>query len=114
MKNFLIAVLIATLLCYSFGNVMQDWFGMHINFDGNVMDSFGSIIGMVVVGVVLTVIGFVVALSVVGAIVLAVVAGAIGIFVAGLASLWPILLVAFVLIYLVKDKRKPDNYHYSH
>jgi hypothetical protein len=104
LKNLVIAVLLAILLTYTMGYAVSDWYDIRIQFDNQVLEPVTSLLGFGVVAVVLMMIGFLVAVSVVGVVFFAVTAAFIGLFVVGIGAFWPMLLLAAVLIWLLKDK----------
>jgi len=104
LKNVVIAVLLAILLSYTMGYAVSDWFDMRIQLDNQVLEPVTSMLGFGLVAVILMMIGFIVAVSVVGVVFFAVFAAFVGLFVLGLGAFWPMLLLAAVVIWLVKDK----------
>lgn len=106
MRNFVLAILIAVLITYSFGLVASEWFEFNFHFDDHVLDSMESVAGITIIGAIMAVIGVVVAVSVFGALFIGLIAGVVALIVAGLSVFWPMLLVIAVIIWLVKDKRK--------
>ena len=104
LKNLGIAVLLAVLLTYTMGYAVSDWFDIRIQFDNHVLEPVAAMLGFGVVAVVLVIVGFIVAVSVMGVVFFAVMAAFIGLFVAGLGAFWPMLLLAAVVIWLVKEK----------
>jgi hypothetical protein len=104
LKNLVIAVLLAILLSYTMGYAVSDWFDIRIQFDEQMLEPVTSMLAFGVVAVVLMMIGFIAAVSVVGVAFFAVFAAFIGLFVVGLGAFWPMLLLAAVVIWLVKDK----------
>ena len=104
LKNLVIAVLLAILLSYTMGYAVSDWFDIRIQFDEQMLEPVTSMLAFGVVAVVLMMIGFIVAVSVVGVVFFAVFAAFIGLFVVGLGAFWPMLLLAALVIWLVKDK----------
>lgn len=109
MKNFVIAILIAILITYSFGHVAAEWFDIRISIDEEVLTPFAAMAGVTIAGIVLVVVGVIVALSVVGTVFFAFFAVLVGLVFAGLSVFWPMLLVVGLVIWLVKDKR-PTHY----
>ena len=109
MKNFVIAVLVAILITYTFGHVVAEWFDISIRIDEQVLTPFATLAGLTVVGIVLVVVGVIVALSVFGAIFFAVMAVLVGLLFAGLSVFWPMLILVALVVWLVKDKR-PAHY----
>lgn len=109
MKNFVLAVLIAILITYSFGHVAAEWFDIRISIDEEVLTPFAAMAGMTIAGIVMVVIGVVIALSVFGALFFAVMAVFIGLLFAGLSVFWPMFIVIALVVWLVKDKR-PAQY----
>ena len=106
MRNFVLAILIAVLITYSFGLVASEWFNFNIQFDNHILNSMESVAGITILGAIMAVIGVIVAISVFGALFIGLVAGVIALLVAGLTVFWPMLLVIAVIMWLVKDKRK--------
>ena len=69
---------------------------------------------MFVIGVVLAIVGFVVALSVVGAVVLAVVAVMFALLLEGVSAFWPIIVIAIALYALKKRNSAPYSQKNEH
>lgn len=106
MRNFILAVLIAILITYSFGFVASEWFDMSIHLGDLSLSPYESVAGITLVGVAMTIVGVLIAVSLVGALMIAIVAAAIGLLVAGLSAFWPMILILVVVVWLVKDKRQ--------
>jgi len=104
LKNVVIAVLLAILLSYTMGYAVSDWFDMRIQLDNQVLEPVTSMLGFGLVAVVLMMIGFIIAVSVVGVVFFTVFAAFVGLFFVGLGAFWPMLLLAAVVIWLVKNK----------
>lgn len=109
MKNFVLAILIAVLIAYSFGLVADEWFNLSIHLDDHALGPIESLAGITLVGVIMAIVGVVVAVSIFGALALGLIAAIIAIVVAGLSVFWPMILVVAFIIWLVKDKR-PAQY----
>lgn len=109
MKNLVIAILIAILITYTFGHVAAEWFDISIQIDEEVLTPVAAMAGLTIAGIVLVVVGVVVALSVFGAIFFAVMAVFIGLLFAGLSVFWPMFIVIALVVWLVRDKR-PAHY----
>jgi hypothetical protein len=105
MKNLLIAILIAVLLTYSGGQIASEWFDVSIRMDDHLLTPMESFAGFTIAGVVMVIVGFIIALSVFGVVIFAVFAVFAGIIIAGLSAFWPMLLVLAFIIWLVKDKK---------
>lgn len=105
MKNLVIAVLLAVLITYSCGQIFTDWLDVSIRMDDELLSPFESIAGITLAGVVMALIGFVVAVSLVGVVVFATVAVFVGLLVVGLTAFWPMILLLAIVIWLVRDKR---------
>ncbi len=106
MKNFILAILIAVLITYSCGIVINEWYDFTIHFDEHLFGPMESVAGITVIGAIMAVIGVIVAVSIFGALIIALIAGVIGLMFAGIAVFWPMLLVIAFIIWLVKDKRR--------
>lgn len=106
MRNFILAVLIAILITYSFGIIANEWFDFTIHFDDYMFGPMESIAGVSVIGALMAIVGVIVAVSVVGALILALFVGMLALLFAGVTVFWPMLLVIGIIIWLVKDKRK--------
>lgn len=105
MKNLMIAILIAILITYSGGQIFSEWFDVSIRMDDHLLTPMESFAGFTIAGVVMVIVGFIIALSVFGVLVFAVFAVFAGILIAGLSAFWPMLLVLAFIIWLVKDKK---------
>ena len=75
MKNFLIALVIAIILVNCLGSLVDSWLGMHIIMSDQLLSPWENVAVLSLIGVVLAVVGFVVAVSVMGTILLALSAG---------------------------------------
>lgn len=106
MKNFVIAILLAVLITYSFGHVAAEWFDISIVIDEEVMTPIAAMTGLTIVGIIMVIVGVVVALSVFGIIFFTVLAVFAGLLFAGLSVFWPMLLIVAVVLWLIKDKRQ--------
>ena len=106
MRNFVLAILIAVLITYSFGLVASEWFAFNIIFDDHMLDSMESVAGLTILGAIMAIIGVVVAVSLFGALFIGLIAAFFAILVAGISVFWPMLLVIAVIIWLVKDKNR--------
>jgi hypothetical protein len=109
MKNFLIAIVLAVILVNCLGSVIDDWFGMHIVMSDELLSPWENLAALSVIGVLLAVVGFVVAVSVLGTLLLAVGAVFLALLAAGIGAFWPIVVLA-ILIYAFKDKSKRDQH----
>lgn len=108
MKNFLIAVVIAIIIVNCIGSALSGLLDVHLYQSGDSLAGWQSMALLSVIGVVMVVVGFVVALSVVGTILLAVGAGFLALLAVGIGAFWPIIVVA-LLIYAVGRKRQNAN-----
>ena len=104
LKNLVLAILIAFLLTYSMGHLAAEWFDIRIHLDNVLIEPLTTIATITVIGVLLVMVGFVLAVSVIWVLIFAFVAVFIGLIVAGLSAFWPALLIIVAVIYLVKDK----------
>lgn len=108
MKNAALAIVIAVLLTYAFGNLFSDWWGIHLMMGDEMLTPFENFAAASAVGIVFVIIGIIVAFSLFGALALAAVAGIAALLVAGVAAFWPILLVGLV-VWLVSRSKKPHT-----
>ena len=106
-KNLILAVLIASVLTYSLGHIVTQWFDLHISLADYQIEPFTSILAATGIVALLVLLGFVIAFSVIAALVFVVGACIVGLFVAGFSISWPIILVALVIYLLVRDKPSP-------
>lgn len=109
MKNFLIAIVLAVILVNCLGSVIDDWFGMHIVMSDELLSPWENLAALSVIGVLLAVVGFVVAVSVLGTLLLAAGAVFLALLAAGIGAFWAIVVLA-ILIYAFKDKSKRDQH----
>lgn len=105
MKNLIIAILIAILLTYSGGQIFSEWFDVSIRMDEHILTPMESFAGFTIAGVIMVVIGFIIALSLFGVLAFAFFAVFAGILIAGLSAFWPMILMLAFIIWLVKDKK---------
>lgn len=103
-KNLVLAILIAFLLTYSMGHMASEWFDIRIHLDNELIEPITTMAAITVIGMLLVVIGFILAVSVFGVLVFAFIAVFAGLIIAGLSAFWPTLLIVAALIWLVKDK----------
>jgi hypothetical protein len=103
MKNFLIAVVIAVIIVNCIGSALSGLLDVHLYQAGAHLASWESMALLSVIGVVMVVVGFIVALSVVGTILLAVGAAFFALLAVGVGAFWPIIVVA-LLIYALRHK----------
>ncbi|MFT4937847.1 MAG: hypothetical protein ACI88A_000869 [Paraglaciecola sp.] len=104
LKNLLLAILIALLLTYSMGHIAAEWFDIRIHLDNEVIEPLTTMAAITVIGVLLIMIGFILAVSVFGVLLFAFIAVFAGLIIAGLSAVWPTLLLFVAIIWLVKDK----------
>ncbi len=105
MKNAALAVVIAVLLTYAFGNLFSNWWGIHLMMGDEMLTPFENFAAASAVGIVFVIIGIIVAFSLFGALALAAVAGIAALLVAGVAAFWPIILVAMAVWLIARSKR---------
>jgi hypothetical protein len=105
MKNFILAILIAILITYSFGIIANEWFDFNLQIDEHMFGPIESVAVLSVIGAIMAVVGVVVAVSVFGALLVGLMAGIFALVFAGIAMFWPMLLVIAIIIWLVKDNR---------
>ncbi|MFT6895766.1 MAG: hypothetical protein ACJA13_000163 [Paraglaciecola sp.] len=105
LKNLALAVIIAILLTYSLGYVATDWFDINVQMNSESVAPLSSLLVFIVLGIVLVLVGFVVALSVFGALAFVALAIVGALLFAGLSAFWPAILVLLLVIWLLKDKR---------
>ena len=103
MKNFLIALVIAIILVNCLGSLVDSWLGMHIIMSDQLLSPWENIAVLSLIGVVLAIVGFVVAVSVMGTILLALSAGFLALLVVGVSAFWPIILIVIAL-YALKNR----------
>ncbi|MCW8092691.1 hypothetical protein [Alteromonas sp. ASW11-130] len=103
MKNFLVAVVVALILAYGFGDIISEWRGMNIVFGDEILSPIESVLAITAVGVVFVIIGFVIAVSLIGAIVIGLGAAAIALLAMGVSAFWPVLLLVALIYFLRKD-----------
>jgi len=101
------------------GRLVDSWFGMHIVMSDELLAPWENVAVLSLVGVVLVVVGFVVAVSVVGTILLALGAGFLALLAIGVGAFWPIILIAIAL-YVLKNRnsvaykqRNERNMHHN-
>ena len=108
MKNFLIALVIAIVIVNCLGSVMHDFLGIHLNMANESLDMWEAMALLTTVGVVIVVVGFVVAVSVIGTLFLTLGAAFLALLALGVGAFWPIIVLA-LLIYAFKDKKRPNS-----
>ncbi|UAA39346.1 hypothetical protein KIH87_02985 [Paraneptunicella aestuarii] len=105
MFRMFMAIILALVLVYTFGQIAEEMMDFAITVDGEVLSPVIGFIVMAVVAVILVGVGFFVTVSVFGVIVLAVGAALIGIVVAGVSMFWPVLLI-LLFVYLVSRSKE--------
>lgn len=108
MKNAALAVVIAVLLTYAFGNLFSNWWGIHLMMGDEMLTPFENFAAASAVGIVFVIIGIIVAFSLFGALALAAVAGIAALLVAGVAAFWPIILIVLA-VWLVSRSKRPHT-----
>ena len=103
MKNFILAILIAIVLTKILGGVASDWFDLHLVMGDELVSGTLEWIIMAGVGVLLVVIGFVVAMSIAAALGIAAIAVLGGLVFAGLGVFWPVLLIVAIVMLVGKS-----------
>lgn len=117
MKNFLLALVIAIVLVNCLGSLVDSLLGMHIVMSDELLSPWENMAVLSIVGVVLAVVGFVVAVSVLGTIFLGLGVGLIALLAVGFSAFWPVIIIAIALYAL---KNRSSNQHrqqdsaYSH
>ncbi|MBC3767537.1 hypothetical protein [Neptunicella marina] len=107
-KNLLIAVLVAIILTWCFGELFTDSHHMQIMFDdgpANFLEGGLAITGIVIFFVVL---GFLLAVSMLSVLFFVGIVVVGSILFAGVAALWPAILFVAIVIWLVKDNKQPN------
>jgi len=112
MKNFLIALVLAIILVNCLGNVVDDFFGINIVMSDELLSPWENVAVLSVIGVVLAVVGFVVAISVIGTLFIGVGVALLALFVAGVGAFWPIIVVGIV-VYTFSRKKQRNNMVYQ-
>lgn len=103
MKNFLLALVIAIVLVNCLGSLVDDFLGMHIVMSDELLSPWESMAVLSLVGVVLAIVGFVVAVSVLGTIFVGLGVGVIALLAVGFSACWPIIIIAIAL-YALKNR----------
>ncbi len=106
MKNLVIAILVAILITYCFGNIAHEWFDISVTLDDEILTPFEALAGVTIAGIVLTVVGVIVAVSLFGVLFAVTIAVVMAVVIAGISALWPMFLVLAAVIWLVKDKKE--------
>ena len=103
MKNFLIALIIAIILVNCLGSLVDSYLGMHLIMSDELLSPWENVAVLSLIGVVLVIVGFVVAVSVLGTILLALGAGFLALLVMGVSAFWPVTLIGIAL-YALKNR----------
>ncbi len=111
MKNFLLALFIAIVLMNCLGSVVEDLLGMHLVMSDELLSPWQNIAVFSIVGVVLAIVGFVVALSVMGTVILAIGAVLFALLLAGVSAFWPVIVIAIAIFAL--KKRNSASYEHK-
>ena len=111
MKNFLLALFIAIVLMNCLGSVVEDLLGMHLVMSDELLSPWQNIAVFSIVGVVLAIVGFVVALSVMGTVILAICAVLFALLLAGVSAFWPVIVIAIAIFAL--KKRNSTSYEHK-
>ncbi|WP_438864477.1 hypothetical protein [Neptunicella sp.] len=108
-KNLIIAVLVGIILTWCFGEVISDWGQVMVSVGDEHLTGMAGWFSFAVVGVIMLLLGFFLAISMLSVLLFVgcVVIGSI--ILAGAASLWPVVLMAIVIIWLVKDRNEVSN-----
>ena len=109
MKNFLIALVLAVILINCLGSIADSFLGMHIVMSDHFMEPWESLTALSVVGVVIAIVGFVVAISVIGTLLLTVGIAFVALFAVGISAFWPIILFA-VVIYALRGRNRQQSH----
>ncbi|WP_334015999.1 hypothetical protein [Alteromonas sp. S167] len=103
MKNFLLALVIAIVLVNCLGSLVDDFLGMHIVMSDELLSPWESMAVLSLVGVILAIVGFVVAVSVLGTIFVGLGVGVIALLAVGFSAFWPMIIIAIAL-YALKNR----------
>lgn len=107
MKNLFIAVLLAILIIYCLGGATEHWLDFDIHLGDELLSPIWSMTLAACIGVALVLLGFVIAISIFSVIAFVIGAVFVGLFVAGIGAFWPAILLLLIVLWLVKDKRRP-------
>jgi hypothetical protein len=113
MKNLLIAILIGILLINGFIQLAKEFWDLGYVLAQYNVDMLSAMIIASAMGIVLIVVGFVVAISLIGTMMFAGVAVLSAILIAGLTSFWPVLAVIALVVWLVKNKSEPNRSEFT-
>lgn len=110
MKNLVVAILLAVLIVFCFGSLVEHVLDFNIHMGDQILSPLWSLVLAASIGVALVLLGFVIAVSVFGVIALVIAAIFIGLIVAGISAFWPAILLLLIVFWLVREK-KPEYNH---
>ncbi|GAA0359384.1 hypothetical protein GCM10009092_24480 [Bowmanella denitrificans] len=102
-KNFIIAILIATLLVYCLGTVADSWGSVHLYLDDDLLSPAITLVGGVLLAIGFILLGLMLAVSLFGVLAFVFICVFGALLIAGLGALWPALLGILVVVWLVRD-----------
>ena len=105
-KNLVIAILIALLISYCFDEVLFDWFDISVAMGEERLSDIGTFALLAVGAVVLVIVGFFLAMSLLGVLLFVAFVVVGSVLFAGLATLWPVILMLAILVWLVRDNKQ--------
>ena len=106
MKKLLLAILLAVLVVYSLTEIFHTLFGVHIHWQHGPFDEAAGVALLGLTTICLVLLGLFITISVIGVIVAVLVLSLLGVFIAGIAAFWPVLLLLMIVILLVRDNAK--------
>ncbi|MBN7821946.1 hypothetical protein KJY73_21375 [Bowmanella sp. Y26] len=108
-KNFIVAILIATLLVYCLGMVADSWGHVHLYLDDDLMSPAVTLVGGVLLAITFIVLGLMLAVSLIGALAFVFICVLGALLIAGIGALWPALLGVLIIVWLVRDAKTTDQ-----
>ncbi len=106
MKKLLLAILLAVLVVYSLTEIFHTLFGVHIHWQNGPFDELAGVALLGLTAICLVLLGLFITISVIGVILAVLVLSLLGVFIAGIAAFWPVLLLLMIIILMVRDNAK--------
>ncbi|MDN4504320.1 hypothetical protein QX776_18065 [Alteromonadaceae bacterium BrNp21-10] len=107
-KNLVIAILIALLISYCFDEVLFNWFDIHIAMGEEELSGITTFAALGIGAIILVVVGFFLAMSLIGVLLFVAFIVIASVLVAGIATLWPVILMLAILVWLVRDNKQAN------
>ena len=109
-KKVLLFILIALLLVYSLGSIVDTWVDWHLVIDNQQLEPIEALAALIASGAALVLLGVLLAVSLAGIMLFAGACILAALMVAGLSVAWPALILLLLVVWLVRDNKSSHQY----